>query len=84
MEVNNQILFQKLGEEAVILHLESEQYFGLDEIGTRIWEVLKQEGSTEKALFVLLEEYNVEEQTLRKDIEELIADLKKENILKNA
>lgn len=84
MEVNNQILFQKLGEEAVILHLESEQYFGLDEIGTRIWEALKQEGSTEKALFVLLEEYNVEEQTLRKDIEELIADLKKENILKNA
>ena len=34
-----QILFQKLGNEAVILHLQSEEYFGLDEVGTRIWEV---------------------------------------------
>jgi len=84
MKVNKQILFQKLGEEAVILHLESEQYFGLNEIGTRIWEVLKQEGSTEKALPILLEEYNIEEEILRNDIEELIADLVKEKILTHA
>lgn len=81
---NNQILFQKLGKESVILNLDSEQYFGLDEIGTRIWEVLKQEGSTEKALSVLLEEYNVAEEVLRKDIEDLIEELKKEKILKDA
>ena len=84
IKANNKILFQKLGKEAVILHLDSEEYFGLDEIGTRIWEVLKQEGSTEKALSILLEEYNVEEEILRTDIEELIAQLRKEKILKDA
>jgi hypothetical protein len=84
IKANNKILFQKLGKEAVILHLDSEEYFGLDEIGTRIWEVLKQEGSTEKALSILLEEYNVEEEILRADIEELIAQLRKEKILKDA
>ena len=84
INVNKEILFQKLGKEAVILHLESEEYFGLDEVGTRIWEVLKQEGSTEKALSVLLEEYNVDKEVLRKDIEELIEELKKEKILKDA
>jgi hypothetical protein len=84
IKANNKILFQKLGKEAVILHLDSEEYFGLDEIGTRIWEVLKQEGSTEKALSILLEEYNVEEEILRADIEELIDQLRKEKILKDA
>ena len=84
IKANNKILFQKLGKEAVILHLDSEEYFGLDEIGTRIWEVLKQEGSTEKALSILLEEYNVEEEILRADIEEIIAQLRKEKILKDA
>ncbi|MGK0420578.1 MAG: hypothetical protein ACJAT9_000236 [Polaribacter sp.] len=84
IKANNKILFQKLGKEAVILHLDSEEYFGLDEIGTRIWEVLKQEGSTEKALSILLEEYNVEEEILRADIEELIEQLRKEKILKDA
>jgi len=83
MKVNKKILFQKLGKEAVILHLDSEQYFGLDEVGTRIWEVLKQEGSTEKALSILLEEYDVKEEVLRKDIEDLIEQLKKEEILKD-
>jgi hypothetical protein len=39
IKANSQILFQKLGNESVILHLESEEYFGLNEIGTRIWEV---------------------------------------------
>tara|TARA_B110000902_G_C14200097_1_gene547407 strand:+ start:491 stop:748 length:258 start_codon:yes stop_codon:yes gene_type:complete len=84
IKANNKILFQKLGKEAVILHLDSEEYFGLDEIGTRIWEVLKQEGSTEKALSILLKEYNVEEEILRADIEELIEQLRKEKILKDA
>jgi hypothetical protein len=84
IKANNKILFQKLGKEAVILHLDSEEYFGLDEIGTRIWEVLKQEGSTEKALSILLEEYSVEEEILRADIEELIKQLRKEKILKDA
>jgi hypothetical protein len=84
IKANNKILFQKLGKEAVILHLDSEEYFGLDEIGTRIWEVLKQEGSAEKALSILLEEYNVEEEILRADIEELIEQLRKEKILKDA
>ena len=31
------VLYQEVGEEAVLLDLASEQYFGLDPVGTRIW-----------------------------------------------
>ena len=30
----------RLGEETVLLHLESGIYFGLDAVGTRVWELL--------------------------------------------
>lgn len=82
LKANEKILFQKLGDEAVILHLDSEEYFGLDSIGTRIWELLMGEGgSIEKILPILKEEYDVEEKVLKKDIEELVENLIKEKIL---
>lgn len=81
LKANDKVLFQKLGDEAVILHLDSEEYFGLDHVGTRMWEVLTTEGSVEKALPKLLEEYDVEATTLKNDLEELVASLKTEKIL---
>jgi hypothetical protein len=37
---SDDVLFQEVGGEAVLLDLASEQYFGLDPVGTRIWELL--------------------------------------------
>lgn len=37
---SDQVLFQEVGGEAVLLDLASEQYFGLDPVGTRIWALL--------------------------------------------
>ena len=81
LKANDKILFQKLGDEAVILHLDSEEYFGLDHVGTRVWEILMEEGSMDKALPKLLEEYDVDTNELKKDMEELVASLKSEKIL---
>lgn len=81
LKANEKVLFQKLGDEAVILHLDSEEYFGLDSVGTRMWEVITTEGNIEKAVPKLLEEFDVEPKTLRNDIQELVASLKSEKIL---
>lgn len=84
LQPNKKALFQKLGNEAVILHMESEQYFGLDEVGTRIWEELSKKKDIEAILPTLLQEFEVESTVLRKDITELIAQLKAENLLQDA
>lgn len=39
-----EVLYQELGGEAVLLDLASETYFGLNEVGTRIW-ILLAEGT---------------------------------------
>jgi hypothetical protein len=68
-------LYQLLAGEAVLLNVKSEQYFGLDEIGTRVWEVLVDDGKVETIVATLLAEYDVEEAVLRQDVDLLLADL---------
>jgi hypothetical protein len=63
-----QVLFQALDEEAVLLDLASERYLVLNELGRRLWELLSADGDTSAALTRLLEEYQVDEITLRADV----------------
>lgn len=49
----------RLGDETVILHLESGTYFGLDGLGTRIWEQLKRGGDQQAICAAIAEEFDV-------------------------
>jgi hypothetical protein len=67
------VLVRELAGESVLLNLNTEAYFGLDEVGTRMWKVLTGQGqSAEAALAALLGEYEVEESKLRADMEGFI------------
>jgi hypothetical protein len=61
-------MFREIAGEAVLLDLNSETYFGLDEIGTRMWSVLLASASIEDAYQVLLDEFDVEPEALRSDL----------------
>jgi hypothetical protein len=62
------VLFRDLEGEAVILATDSGKYFGLNEIGTRMWTLLHRHGEVESACRILLEEYDVTEARLREDL----------------
>ena len=62
------VLVRELGAESVLLNLDTESYFGLDEIGTRMWAVLVSAPSLEAAFEILVDEYEVDPQELRKDL----------------
>lgn len=69
------VLFRELGGEAVLLDLKSQRYFGLDEIGTRIWQLLEQHRRTDAVLRAMLEEYDVEAAQLREELEGFVREL---------
>jgi len=71
-KVSDGILFRELDGEAVILSLDSETYFGLDEVGTRTWELLRAGPTIQAAYETLCAEYDVDSQQLRRDLEELL------------
>jgi hypothetical protein len=69
------VLYRTVGDEAVILHLGTELYLGLDPIGARIWTVLHDSPSIGAAFDLLRREYDVEPEVLRRDLMELIDEL---------
>ena len=69
------VLFRIVGEETVLLNLNTETYLGLDSVGTRMWNTLTQAGSIEAAYDLLLKEYEVEPEQLRLDLQEFLGKL---------
>ncbi len=69
------VLFQHLGRESVLLNLYTEQYYSLDQVGTRMWECFNVDENVEAAIERLLVIYNVEEDKLRHDLAVLINEL---------
>lgn len=72
---NENVVSRELEGEAVILNLESGVYFGLNEVGTRIWALIQQHGSLRKVLDAALQEYEVAPQVLENDLLQLIEQL---------
>ncbi len=75
------VLFQELEGEAVLLNLDTEHYYGLDEVGTRMWQLLAEHGDVATVAEQVLAEYDVDEATLHRDLADLIAELTDEGLL---
>lgn len=61
--------------DSVLLNMENEQYFGLDEMGTRLWAALTTSPAIDDAIQLPLAEYDVAEVQPRNDLEQFLADL---------
>ena len=69
------VISQEVSGETVLLDLESENYFGLDAVGTRIWQLIKENDDLQAIYNTLLEEYEVEEQRLQTDLEAILGEV---------
>ena len=72
IEVPNNVLVRFIEKESVFLNLETECYLGLDEIGTRMWQVITAGQSIANASAEPLSEFDVEERLLRQNLLELL------------
>lgn len=69
------VRLQQTGDEAVLLDLASEFYFGLDAVGVHVWRLLEQDSSVQHAFDSLSAEYDVGADTLEHDLLALIRNL---------
>lgn len=81
VRVPDDVLISNLQQESVILNLDSERYYGLDDVGTRFLSVLNTSDSIEAAYNTLVEEYDVDEEVLRKDLLTLVENLIEQGIV---
>ena len=75
------VLVRHLDGEAVLLNLESERYFGLDQIGTRMLDLATTMPSIDTAYERLVSEYEVEPPLLREHLNELLSRLVENGLL---
>ena len=74
MDLNSKVTFadtvfaQEVDGEMVLLDMNSENYFGLDAVGTDIWQAMQEKETLQEVLETLLEQYDVEEEVLKKDL----------------
>ncbi|TYL36442.1 PqqD family protein [Natronococcus pandeyae] len=57
-----------LDEEEVILHLDSNTYFGLNEVGTRIWELVQEPRTVAEVCDAIVTEYDVDPARCESDV----------------
>jgi hypothetical protein len=75
VRVPDDVVFRELDGEAVVLNLESGMYFGLDEVGTRIWQLVEEHRSLRRALDALIDEFDASDSQLERDLLQFVEQL---------
>lgn len=70
--ISTEVLAQELDGETVLLDLASESFFGLDEVSTRVWQLLQEGRGRAGVIDTLLEEFEVEREVLENDVADLL------------
>jgi len=76
LKTSDQVLMQKVADEAVLLDLESQSYFGLDPVGTLIWESITKGESEEEIVTHITAEFDVDSDTARGDLKAFLEELR--------
>jgi len=81
---SDEVLIQDVGGEAVLLDLASEQYFGLDPVGTRIWTLLGEDDRLQAVSDRLCAEYDADPARITSDLLALVEKLAAAGLVKLA
>ena len=79
--IPSQVLAREVGEETVILDLESGTYFGLDPVGARVWQLMGEGRTLAEICDAMLAEYDVIREDLERDVLKLASDLLEQKLI---
>jgi hypothetical protein len=82
VQVPAEVVWQRVEDQVVLLELADGQYFALDEVGSRMWELLQECEDLDAVPRKLEEIYDADEATLRRDLAVLIAKLADADLLR--
>lgn len=65
----------RLGEDTVILELDDGVYYGLDDVGSRVWELLKEPRAVRELRDAVVAEYDVDAERCAADLLGLLSEM---------
>ena len=81
MRLNPDVVFRDLDGEAVILDLGSGTYFGLNQVGTRVWQLISDGSDEAQIVDVIATEYDADRATIAADVARLLNDLRARRLI---
>ena len=72
---------RSLGDESAILNLKNSVYYGMDPVGSRVWNLLAQRRSVGDLLNILVGEYDVESERCERDLFLLLEKMRSEGLI---
>jgi len=84
VQISDSVLYHALDGGIVLLNMTSEQYYGLDDIGKRMWELLLELGNVTEVVERLAAEFDVDRARLQADLAVLVDKLMKAGLLSPA
>ena len=78
---NPDVVFKRLEDRMVLVHLATNQIFELNSTGARVWELLREGISGDTLVDRMVAEFEVDASTLRTEIEALISELADQNLV---
>lgn len=67
--------------ETVILHFDSGNYFGLNDVGTLVWKMIEQPHSVRELREAILREYEVEPEQCERELLKLLGELRERGLI---
>lgn len=81
VKYSGDVLARTVEEEGVLVDLASGTYFGLDEVGNRIWELVGKRGLVSQILDAIVDEYDVERAVAERDLLTLLGQLEAKGLI---
>jgi hypothetical protein len=78
------VIWTDLSDEIVILKLDTGIYFGLDQVGARIWKLIADGRSRDQVLREITSAYETSGEQVARDFDELLSELAQEGLVKAA
>lgn len=75
MTINSSVVFRDLSGETILLNLDSGVYYGLDAVGTRVWQLLADELPLTTVCSMMQKEYAAEPAVIERDVLKLVGEL---------
>lgn len=81
IQLKEDLLTSKIGDEIVLMTIESGKYFSINQVGSKIWEMIKKPVTVEDVCKELTEEYAVSIEQCLSDTLPFLEKLNKDGLL---
>ena len=75
------IVVSDIDDEKVMMSVENGQYYNLDSVGSRVWELIVKPVKVSELIDALLLKYDVDRETCERDVLAFLEELHKDGIL---